>query len=655
MLSDKTSNAIAGVSKATLHEGVRVKHLFRIMTHCPDLWMKGYSNIYANKGAVTEGVDQTTLDGMSRERIDQLIDALKNGTYSPKPAKRVYIPKANGKQRPLGLPSGDDKLVQEVVRMLLELIYEPIFSNHSHGFRPDRSCHTALIEISQKWKGVKWIVDMDIQGYFDNIDHQKMIDILETKIDDGKFIKLIKSFLEAGYLEDWTFHDTYSGTPQGGICSPVLANIFLHELDKHVERLTSEFNKGVKRKLNLEYDHASKRVRSLRDKFFALKKDGNLPEEMEQVKKELRAAELEKRQLPSADPWDSEYKRLHYVRYADDFVAGILGSRRDAEEVAENLKKFLGDSLKLQISETKSGIHHVAEGFNYLSYHLRRGKDFHKLVKHKCGKTKDGKNLYAVCRRGGNNLYLQAPLEKIWAFCKRKKYLSENMPTHRPELLNLSDYEIVSTFNAELRGFLNYYSLAPTDRLQYVEWAGTTSLFKTLATKHNTSSARIRRQMKKADEHVLRYQRGGQARELKVFKVKHRSLPDFRVVDREQKTSIFGKNTDIVQRLNAQQCEFCNKTEGNFEVHHVRKLKDIKAKKQKAAWEIRMCARNRKTMVLCKECHVLLHQGKLQSPRRNTSTGMESVVHGNVQAAFGGGRTSSPDLEAWVASKPISD
>lgn len=188
MLSDKTISALTGISKATLKKGVRIKHLFRIMTHSPDLWMLAYTNIYANNGAVTRGIDNNTLDGMCSDRIENLIKLLKDGRYKPQPVRRVYIPKKNGKRRPLGIPRGDDKLVQEVVKLLLEKIYEPVFSDKSHGFRKSRSCHTALEQIQTVWKGTKWFAEMDIQGFYDNIDHNKMLSILEKKIDDQKFI-----------------------------------------------------------------------------------------------------------------------------------------------------------------------------------------------------------------------------------------------------------------------------------------------------------------------------------------------------------------------------------------------------------------------------------------------------------------------------------
>jgi RNA-directed DNA polymerase len=181
------------------------------------LWLKAYTNIYANKGAITPGVNRNTLDGFSDERVTNIIQLLEENRYHFHPSKRVYIPKANGKLRPLGLPTGDAKLIQEVVRMLLERIYEPVFSDWSHGFRPKRSCHTALQEVFDKWGGIKWILEIDIEGFFNNIDHEIMIKLLEEKIDDWRFIKIIRRMLQAGYIEDWKYHQTYSGTPQGGV------------------------------------------------------------------------------------------------------------------------------------------------------------------------------------------------------------------------------------------------------------------------------------------------------------------------------------------------------------------------------------------------------------------------------------------------------
>ena len=207
-------------------------------------------NIYSSQGNMTQGADGKTIYAMSLNRIDKLIASLKNESYKPQPSKRTYIPKKNGKMRPLGNPSFDDKFVQEVVRLLLESMYENSFSKYSHGFRPNLSCHTALTQVQKTFTGVKWFVEGDIKGFFDNINHDTMIEILSKRIKDERFLRLIRKFLKAGYLENWQFHNTYSGTPQGGIISPILANIYLNELDRYVEKLKSEFDKGKRRKVS---------------------------------------------------------------------------------------------------------------------------------------------------------------------------------------------------------------------------------------------------------------------------------------------------------------------------------------------------------------------------------------------------------------------
>ena len=179
---------------------------------------------------MTKGADNATIDHMSISRIEKLIISLKDESYQPIPSRRVYIPKKNGKKRPLGIPTFNDKLLQEVVRMILEAIYEGSFDNNSHGFRPKRSCHTALQQIQKSFNGTRWFIEGDIKGFFDNINHNTLIDILRKRIDDERFLRLIRKFLNAGFIENWVFNKTYSGTPQGGIISPILANIYLDNL-----------------------------------------------------------------------------------------------------------------------------------------------------------------------------------------------------------------------------------------------------------------------------------------------------------------------------------------------------------------------------------------------------------------------------------------
>ena len=660
MLSDKTVRALNGASKATLKQGVRIKHLFRMMTHFPDLWMQAYANIYANKGALTAGTDGNTLDGMSEDRINRVIQLLKDGKYKPEPARRVYVLKKNGKLRPLGIPSADDKLVQEVVRMLLELIFEPIFSQYSHGFRPKRSCHTALLQVRNEWKGIKWIVDMDISGFYDNIDHDIMIGLLEKKIDDKNFIELIKLFLHAGYLEDWKFNATYTGTPQGGICSPILANIFLHELDQFMEKKTADYNKGKTRRLDPTYFNLTNRADLLRQKIKRAEDEGGCFDfyvnEMKEDRDRLRS---ESQKIPSRMTHDEDFRRLRYVRYADDFAIGMIGPKADAQKIADEVREFLKD-LKLQIAEEKSGIRNIKEGFRFLGYNISLNVNKPKLVKSQFGRNPESVNSTATKRACTAIPFLQVPKEKVWEFCKKKGYIREGFKaTSRPSLVFLSDYEIVETFNAEMRGFMNYYALAPKVNLSIVESFGLMSLFKTLAHKHRTTSKKIRDSMKMNDDHVLRYEHKGKQGTLRVFKLKYRQAPNPSTLkENEPPTVHFKSRTEILDRINAGKCEYCGTDQGPFEVHHIRKLADLAKKNTKQPWEVLMCARNRKTMVLCKECHQLLHSGQLQGWRRDffKKAEMESAVHGNVHAAFGGGRTSSPvDLDKWVENKPISD
>lgn len=185
-----------------------------------DLYYVAYQNLYANKGAATKGVDNDTADGFSQEKIEKIIQSLKDGSYSPKPVRRTYIKKKNNssKKRPLGIPTFTDKLVQEVLRMILESIYEPIFSKHSHGFRPNRSCHTALSFLKKDFTGITWFIEGDITGCFDNIDHNVLIAVISRKIKDARIHQLIRKFLRAGYMEDWKYNTTYSGCPQQKNC-----------------------------------------------------------------------------------------------------------------------------------------------------------------------------------------------------------------------------------------------------------------------------------------------------------------------------------------------------------------------------------------------------------------------------------------------------
>ena len=250
------TEVLKNLTEKSKNETYRFQRLYRNLYN-PEFYWLAYQNIYANVGSMTAGADGTTIDGMCDERIEKIIMSLRDRSYQPKPARREYIAKKNSnKKRPLGIQSGNDKLVQEAVKMILESIYEPVFSNKSHGFRPNRSCQTALKQIQDTFTGANWFVEGDIHACFDSFDHHVIIDLLKKRIDDEAFIQLIWKFLKAGYMEQWTFNRTYSGVPQGSGASPVLANIYLHELDKFMESYADSFNTEAKNFLRMSISNS---------------------------------------------------------------------------------------------------------------------------------------------------------------------------------------------------------------------------------------------------------------------------------------------------------------------------------------------------------------------------------------------------------------
>src|SRR5215469_11037849 len=313
--------------------GLPLEDVYRLLYN-PMLYLRAYARLYANDGAMTADSNGETVDGMKLEKIEKLIDDLRHERYRWTPARRVYIPKKNGKRRPLGIPSWTDKLLQEVLRQILEAYYEPQFSSCSHGFRPERGCHTALGEVKNTWTGTKWFVEGDIAACFDRLDHEVMLATLREKIHDNRFLRLSGNLLRAGYLEDWRYHETLSGSPQGGVLSPILANIYLDKLDKYVEQvLMPAYTQGTTRRTNPQYD-------VLQTRLYRARKKGD--------KKQAKALLEQLQHLPRRDPADPHYRRLRYVRYADDTRFGFAGPREEAEDIKRQLGAFLRDHLKLE-------------------------------------------------------------------------------------------------------------------------------------------------------------------------------------------------------------------------------------------------------------------------------------------------------------------
>jgi RNA-directed DNA polymerase len=579
------------------------------MTNPEILWKQAYANIYSNKGATTKGVNNNTLDGFSEERVNHFIGMLVKSKYCPKPVRRTYIPKKNGKLRPLGIPTGDDKLVQEVVRILLERIYEPIFSDSSHGFRPGKSCHTALRQVSNAWGGIKWIIEFDIKGFFDNINHKKLIELLEKKIDDKRIINTIRKMLKAGYTEDWQFKNTWSGTPQGGVISPILANIYLHELDMFMENMMCQFNKGKRRKSNPAYSCLKERkyltTKELSYINMELKSYGNEAKRI--ILRERRKIQSEMHKIPSVDLFDPDYRRLRYTRYADDFIIGVIGSRKDAELVMQQVKVFLEKELFLESATDKTRIKNARKGVRFLGYDVKvySGEKLKKQI------SGHGTCLKRTMRQ---RMQVHVPQEKLLQYASKNGYgdMSAFRPVSRPGLLQRSDLEILLRYNGEMRGLVNYYSLAQGYKSSLSKLIGLAqlSLFATLAHKHNSSIGKIMRQMRLPNKggYGLRVIVNGKPKLYRLFRLKDHAIPNsiHSSIDNRQSIQWLKlSRTELVQKINANCCEYCGKQGGYMEVHHVRAMKDVLVKTQ--LWQVMMSSMNRKTMVLCIDCHRELH------------------------------------------------
>ena len=580
------SAVVLGVLRERGRKGLPLTQLYRQMFN-RDLYLLAYGNIYSNQGAMTPGASAETADGMSEEKIDQIIEAMRHERYRFAPARRTYIPKKNGKLRPLGLPSWSDKLVGEVVRLLLEAYYEPGFSDLSHGFRKGRGCHTALRKIHDTWTGTVWFIEGDISDCFGSIDHEILLGILAEKIQDQRFLRLIRNMLKAGYLEDWEYHDTLSGVPQGGTVSPILSNIYLHKLDEFVEReLIPQYTRGALRKGNPEYW----RVRARQNR---ARKRGDRAAARD-LGKQLRT-------LPSADPMDPGYRRLQYIRYADDHILGFTGPKAEAEEIKARLARFLRETLGLELNQQKTLITHArSQPARFLGYHVR--------IQHCDTKLTSGR------RSVNGKIALRVPPDVIKAQCAR--YREHGKPWHRSRLQNLDDYDIVRTYGAEYRGVVNYYLLAQDVwRLGTLHWHALTSMLKTLAAKHRSSvtkmAARHRAKIQTRDGPRACFEARKHREGKKDLVARFGGIilrQDRRAVIRDPAPApVPYPRKELITRLRWRECELCE-TGTTVAVHQVTSLKELgQPGPGQPAWAALMAKMRRKTLIVCASCHEHVH------------------------------------------------
>lgn len=588
--------------------GSRALTLERVYRHLfnPEFYLRAYAKTYRNDGAMTKGTTAETVDGMSLARIRRIIELVQSERYRWTPVRRTQIPKRRGGTRPLGIPTWSDKLLQEVLRLLLEAYYDPRFRDSSHGFRPGRGCHTALADI-QMWRGVVWYIEGDIKGCFDSIDHEVLLSILREDIHDGRLIRLVAGLLNAGYMEDWQWYETVSGTPQGGILSPLLSNIYLDRLDRFVEdTLIPQYTHGQRRRVQLDYKRFEWQIAKARSR-------GEWSKVVE--------LKRQRRNFPSVDPFDPSFRRLWYVRYADDFLLGFIGSKAEAESIRDRLREFLSHTLKLQLSIEKTLVTHARDHkARFLGFEITTSRCQSKLAS--SGKRSIN-GLTALLMPADVNRSIET------RFCKSAK------PIHRPELMNESDYTIIARYQSVLRGLYNYYCIATNvpQRMDRIKWILATSLAKTLACKHRMSVSEVFHRFVMKDKQgrripgvigvtIERPEKKPLIATFGGFPLKRERSAAW-VSDFSLDRAWYRFSTDrseLVQRLLYGHCELCG-AEGDVEVHHIRKLMDVNrpGHRPKAPWERFMSSRRRKTMIVCHDCHAAIHAGRYDgAPLRNS-------------------------------------
>jgi group II intron reverse transcriptase/maturase len=587
----RNAETILGIIRQRGQHRLPVQDAYRLLFQ-RDLYLRAYGKLYRNDGAMTPGATAETVDGMSLEKIDTIIDLLRQERYRWTPVRRTYIPKKNGKRRPLGLPSWSDKLLQEVIRSLLEAYYEPQFSEHSYGFRPGRGCHSALRAITQQGHATKWFIEGDLCACFDSIDHAVLLSILTEHFHDNRFLRLLSGLLKAGYLEDWTFHTTYSGVPQGGVVSPILSNVVLDRLDKYVEaHLIPAYTRGQRRKTYPPYVRLTMQATQAR-------KQGE--------RTRVRWLRQQAQRLPSRDPNDPHFRRLWYVRYADDFLLGLAGPKSEADAVKNAIAAFLREELHLALNDEKTLITHARDDkAKFLGYavHILHSDSKHDRRRQRCINGSVG---------------LRIPRGVKQAKCA--KYLRRGKPRHLPQRTIDDAYSIVAQYQAEYRGLVQYYRLAYNlHTLSTLKHVMEVSMVRTLANKYRTTCTKI-------------YQRYGATIQTddgpyRVIRVTVKRQPPkkslttyfgglslqsnkwARINDQPTKP-IWSGRSELVERLLAQACELCGSPQ-HIEVHHVRKLADLQSKHGAVLpeWKRRMAARRRKTLIVCRACHELIQYG----------------------------------------------
>jgi group II intron reverse transcriptase/maturase len=583
------------------------KDIFRILRK-DDIWIAAYENLKGNKGALTPGSTPETMDGMSLERLKRLRDSVYSEKYTFKNVKLVYIPQAYGKRRPLGLPTANDKIVQEVMRMILEAIYEPSFSELSFGFRLGRGCHDALSHVERKFRWVDHVVEGDIAQAYPTIDHHILVKLLSKRIDDPRFLRLTWKLLGCGVLDEDRKIWSKTGVPQGSIVSPILANIYYHELDEFVQKLKEQWETPTTNRKNRK----SKSYKSLEYQINKVSKEmrTHLPQSKERQLlakrlKTLRAERLE------TDSLKDKITRIEYVRYADDWMVGIAGNRELAVQIKDELTIFMKDTLAQELHPAKTKITNLRKGnAHFLGYEIF-------LPRNRPISTYKGKRVRTI-RRGQPQLRFDLPVDKVTQRYAERGYLKQLpdriRPISRASYSVLEDHVIVSHYRKIWLGLLNYYSgCTNRGRLQYIHYLLHMSCAMTLGHRHRTSCSKIFRKHGKfltvkvphTDKTIsFPYKTSWKISERRWLCGKQVTMPVHRYANLVSRSSL------------GLPCTICDSNSDPVEMHHVKHVK--KEGFRYKGFRQQMALLNRKQVPLCKNCHKKVHAGLYDGPSLET-------------------------------------
>jgi len=586
--------------------------LYRLM-YKEDLYIMAYERIKSKPGNMTPGTDEETLDGFSLEAIREIMQEMRTELFQFKPVRTTFIPKVNGKLRKLGIPCVRAKIVQEVMHMILEAIYdspdESYFRDTSHGFRPNRSCHTALREYRREWAAVNWLIEGDIQACFDELDHHVLISTLRRKIRDERFVNLIWKLLNAGYLDlhgvKW---ESLIGSPQGGIISPILANVYLHELDEFVENLRAEQEKGKEKRRNPIWRKLIKRKHRM------IARQETRTKEFKELLKQIRT-------VPAKMVQDPEFIRIRYLRYADDWIVGICGSHAFTEEIKQKIQTFLKDHLKLILSEEKTHITNArTEEAFFLGTILKIGNGGEAKLKQQTSQR--GKTFKR--RTTGSETVMKAPLSKLLKRLNDRGFCTkEGEATAKPGWIFLDEDQIVHLFSSANRGIQNYYRFADNwDQMGQVQNILRFSLAKTLAHKYKITVPQVFKRFGKQLTVVIKGQGGKEDRKVSFYlnrdwaknrdafqSGKHTDIDLIRTVTQRRTRSKLGKP-----------CCICGEGAGQIVMHHVRHIRKLSHKREATGFNRILRAINRKQIPVCTTCHGKIHRGEYDSLKLSEMT-----------------------------------